>query len=379
MIALFFLIIFGTMGVSYFKGDYYHCHLEHLEETEYGVGDLEYVVEGKWDCLCLGGEWVRYNRNFDDVLNSMSAAFVVSQTFDWSVVMYRAMAFRGQNLQPYKFSNPYNSIYFVVFIVFTNFLITNLFVGVVVSTYNNEKDFISNGSQLVMSQEQKQWLETKLLIMEAKPKFYLKTPKNKFRKFMYKIARHVVFDRFIIAMIVINTVLLCIKWFQEPELVDQVIDTLMTAISVIFFLEFLIKFIAFGLRYFIDPWNIFDFFLVFGTIIGQLLEVFLDIQSITTPSTILRTFRISRLIKLMRSMNSLYVIFETFIMVLPSLLNVGGLLMLLVFIYGVMGINLFATVKLNGSLFENMNFQSIWTASLTLLIMATGDYFNDIM
>lgn len=43
-------------------------------------------------------------------------------------------------------------------------------------------------------------------------------------------------------------------------------------------------------------------------------------------------------------------------MTLPSLLNVGGLLMLLVFMYAVLGIDLFATVKLNGSLRENMNF-----------------------
>lgn len=38
-------------------------------------------------------------------------------------------------------------------------------------------------------------------------------------------------------------------------------------------------------------------------------------------------------------------LFNTVISSLPSLLNVGGLLMLLCFVYAVLGVNLFAKVK----------------------------------
>jgi hypothetical protein len=75
----------------------------------------------------------------------------------------------------------------------------------------------------------------------------------------------------------------------------------------------------------------------------------------------------------------LQIIFETFIVILPSMLNVGGLLFLLVFIYAVLGMNLFSTVQYNDTLFENLNFQNIWISSLTLLVMSTGENFNSIM
>jgi hypothetical protein len=49
--------------------------------------------------------------------------------------------------------------------------------------------------------------------------------------------------------------------------------------------------------------------------------------------------------KLFRKYKSLRAIFETFLVTLPALANVGGLLMLLIYIYAVLGMNLFANVK----------------------------------
>lgn len=42
--------------------------------------------------------------------------------------------------------------------------------------------------------------------------------------------------------------------------------------TAIFTLEFLIKVIAYGRRYFIDSWNIFDMMIVFVTILGIILN-----------------------------------------------------------------------------------------------------------
>lgn len=39
-------------------------------------------------------------------------------------------------------------------------------------------------------------------------------------------------------------------------------------------------------------------------------------------------------------------IFDTFIVTIPSLTNVGVILLLLIYIYAILGVNLFATVKL---------------------------------
>ena len=150
------------------------------------------------------------------------------------------------------------------------------------------------------------------------------------------------------------------------------------AFTIIFTLEAIIKMLAFGVRYFTDIWNLFDLLIVVGTDIGVLLQLFTSISSLTS-ATVLRSLRIARILKLFRKQKSLQIIFETFIVILPSLLNVGALLALLVFIYSVLGMNLFATVQFNDALFENLNFQSIWISCLTLVIMSTGASFNSVL
>jgi hypothetical protein len=79
-----------------------------------------------------------------------------------------------------------------------------------------------------------------------------------------------------------------------------------------------------------------------------------------------------------RKLKSLQIIFETFIVTLPALINVGCLLVLLVYIFSVLSMNVFAKVKFNGGLTENSNFKSIFYTALTLFRMITGDGFFEI-
>ena len=50
------------------------------------------------------------------------------------------MAIVGNEMMPFTLNQSYNSAYFVIYIVISNFFLTNLFVGVVLSSYNREKD-----------------------------------------------------------------------------------------------------------------------------------------------------------------------------------------------------------------------------------------------
>lgn len=59
----------------------------------------------------------------------------------------------------------------------------------------------------------------------------------------------------------------------------------------------------------------------------------------------MKGLRSIRILKLFKRNKSLRVIFDTFMITLPNLLNVGSLLLLLFYIYAILGINLFAVVK----------------------------------
>lgn len=70
IISLLVFLIFGILGVNYFKGSFYSCnHHSYLE------GGLPADVLTKWDCLNLGGAWLNADSNFDNIFESTLLLF----------------------------------------------------------------------------------------------------------------------------------------------------------------------------------------------------------------------------------------------------------------------------------------------------------------
>jgi hypothetical protein len=73
------------------------------------------------------------------------------------------------------------------------------------------------------------------------------------------------------------------------------------------------------------------------------------------------------------------IIFLTFIETMSSLLNVGALMALIIYIYAVLGINLFADIKFNEPMHDRFNFLDVWNAFITLFATATGEGWDGLM
>lgn len=101
-----------------------------------------------------------------------------------------------------------------------------------------------------------------------------------------------------------------------------------------------------------------------------------SLGSITTLFRIIRTARLFRLIKMSEGLTDL---FNTLMIALPQVANVMTLLMLVFFIYAVIGMNLFSSVRLNGGLNDHANFRTFGSSFLMLFRMATGESYNEIM
>ena len=91
-----------------------------------------------------------------------------------------------------------------------NFLITNIFVGVVVSAYNREKENL--GQFFLMDKNQKEWFHTKLLVVRSKPKYYLGKPKQTCRRPFYKVSKSKYFEYIILILIGLNIVAMGMVW-----------------------------------------------------------------------------------------------------------------------------------------------------------------------
>jgi hypothetical protein len=64
---------------------------------------------------------------------------------------------------------------------------------------------------------------------------------------------------------------------------------------------------------------------------------------------------------------------------LPALGSLGALLLLLIFLFSVIGVQMFAFVKLQDNLHEHANFRSFFNSFILLLRCATGEGWNELM
>ncbi|PCI31098.1 hypothetical protein COB52_00380 [Candidatus Kaiserbacteria bacterium] len=178
---------------------------------------------------------------------------------------------------------------------------------------------------------------------------------NRFKDFNIKIASHPLFDGFIITCIILNTIVLALKFYDEPKELPGILEIINYVFAGIFTLEAIIKLFAFGKGYFQDGWNVFDFIIVVGTFGGIILTETTTV-SVGPQTTLIRAFRIGRIFRLIKKAKQLRVIFNTFVITIPSLANVGSLLVLLLYVYSILGVSMFAEIKLQETLNEHANF-----------------------
>ena len=143
--------------------------------------------------------------------------------------------------------------------------------------------------------------------------------------------------------IVLNTIVMAMTFFGMDLEYETALEMINYAFAIIFTVEAVIKLAGLQWNYFDDNWNRFDFAIVCGTNIGIVLLFAVNV-GLGSVTTLVRTFRVGRILRLIQGAKSLRRLFNTLILTLPGLSNISCLLFLLLFIFTVMGTSLFATV-----------------------------------
>ena len=253
--------------------------------------------------------------------------------------------------------------------------ILNMFVGIVINVFTKEKEELEMNH--ILTATQRSFCECMILCYNKKPDIKFTQSGNTVVDACYQMAIHWAFNQFVFVCIFFNTVALCLTWYDEPSSIKPVLSKVNIGFNIIYTIEFIIKYIGMGNEYFADPWNNFDCTIVAAAWLGMIATYFgLKIGAL---AQVLRSFRISRIFKIIRRYKSLRVLFNTFIDALPQLTNVGGLLFLFLFLYSVLGVTLFAKVKLSGELDIHANFKTFPKAFKTLFRMSTGESWHELM
>jgi hypothetical protein len=73
IVSCLFYLIFGIIGVNFFKGTFFSCVFD--PSMEYASAYSVDVIVTKFDCFNYGGSWVNADQNFDNVPEAMSTLF----------------------------------------------------------------------------------------------------------------------------------------------------------------------------------------------------------------------------------------------------------------------------------------------------------------
>ena len=189
----------------------------------------------------------------------------MSTTEGWNAVMWSGVDTTQVDYVPKKDNNIYYVFFFIAFIVIGSQFFINLFVGVVINTFNKQKGKLEKN--FLLTEEQKQWIQVQLVAFKAKPIRKAKPSSSRFRNLCIYIADHEKFETFILVCIILNTIVLATTWYGEPEKLSEGLNYFNNVLALIFTIEAIIKIVALKTMYFYDGWNIFDFIIVVGTII----------------------------------------------------------------------------------------------------------------
>uniref|UniRef100_K3WVK9 Ion transport domain-containing protein n=1 Tax=Globisporangium ultimum (strain ATCC 200006 / CBS 805.95 / DAOM BR144) TaxID=431595 RepID=K3WVK9_GLOUD len=384
LVCSLIFLIFGIIGVNLFKGRLYYCdmstfpeeQLQRLEST-YGFSKLSFKkLFSKADCLDEGGVWVLRNRNYNNVLKSAMTLFELGTTEGWVDIMYEGVDATEIDHHPVENYNRSYVIFFIVFIIIGSFFTLNLFVGAVIDNFNRMHESLEfSGAQ---NETQREWLQIQDMVRSTKLKFTVIEPHHPLRRVCYYIQQHPSFEAFVAFCVLANTIMLGITHFQESDTVVEVLSVGNLLFCVVFFLEAVVKLMSMGSKYFQDRWNIFDFLVVGGSSVSTALPFFTK-GKISPVANTVRALRMGLAIRLMKRAKSMQDIVSTILENMPALINVSTLMFLVMFVYAVIGVQIYAEVKLGENLDEHANFKDISTAMLTLFRFTTGEAWNDVM
>ena len=259
-----------------------------------------------------------------------------------------------------------------------NFFAINLFIGVLLNNFKEQKSKQEGEKKLFMTDAQYQWVKSMNVVRTMKPLKVGIEPRNKILGLFYRLSHSIWFDTVILFAIFGNVIILYMAYFGAPDEHLYIIDTINFACTCIFIIEAIIKIFGLGKTYFYSYWNVFDFALVVGSSIGIYYYFLIGAKDILLLN-IARVFRVFRAFRMLEGFRYSKILVDTLINTLPSLANISALLFLFIYIFAIIGIQCFAKIEYYGYYNQNANFRKISTSILSLLRFSTGENWGSFM
>ncbi|KAM4602262.1 sodium channel protein type 2 subunit alpha-like [Polymixia lowei] len=369
LVCLIFWLIFSIMGVNLFAGKYYYC----VNTTTDEIFPID-VVNNRSDCMALindSARWRNVKINFDNVGAGYLALLQVATFKGWMDIMYAAVDSRNLEDQPEYEVNLYMYLYFVIFIIFGSFFTLNLFIGVIIDNFNQQKKKMSQ--DIFMTEEQKKYYNAMKKLGSKKPQKPIPRPANAFQGCVFDCITKQAFDIVIMILICLNMVTMMVETDDQTQDMDNILYWINLVFIVLFTGECVLKMISLRHYYFTIGWNVFDFVVVILSIVGMFLSKVIEKYFVSpTLFRVIRLARIGRILRLIKGAKGIRTLLFALMMSLPALFNIGLLLFLVMFIYAIFGMSNFAYVKRESGIDDMFNFETFGNSMICLFQITTS-------
>uniref|UniRef100_A0A8D3BTR0 Sodium channel protein n=1 Tax=Scophthalmus maximus TaxID=52904 RepID=A0A8D3BTR0_SCOMX len=376
LVCLIFWLIFSIMGVNLFAGKFGKC----VNRT--GFIHSVALVNNKSECLAMNDTqfyWTKVKVNFDNVGLGYLSLLQVATFKGWMEIMHAAVDSRGVEEQPIREINLYMYIYFVVFIIFGSFFTLNLFIGVIIDNFNQQKRKMS-GQDIFMTEEQKKYYNAMKKLGSKKPQKPIPRPANIVQAFFFDLVSKQAFDIMIMMLIIVNMVTMMVETDEQSERMESILNKINLVFIVIFTTECLIKIFALRCYFFTVAWNIFDFVVIILSIVGIVLADIIEKYFVSpTLFRVIRLARIGRVLRLIRAAKGIRTLLFALMMSMPALFNIGLLLFLVMFIYAIFGMANFAYVKKQDGVDDMFNFETFGNSMICLFQISTSAGWDNLL
>uniref|UniRef100_A0A3Q1HDQ3 Voltage-dependent N-type calcium channel subunit alpha n=1 Tax=Anabas testudineus TaxID=64144 RepID=A0A3Q1HDQ3_ANATE len=375
IVYILFMFIFAVIAVQLFKGKFFYCTDESkgLEKDCRG----QFLDYDRDDVEAQPREWKKYEFHYDNVLWAFLTLFTVSTGEGWPLVLKHSVDATYEDQGPSPGFRMETSIFYVVYFVVFPFFFVNIFVALIIITFQEQGDKAM--AECSLEKNERACID---FAINAKP-LTRYMPENK-QSFQYKMWKFVVsppFEYAIMTLIALNTIVLMMKFYGAPDMYESMLKYLNIVFTALFTLECILKIIAFGpLNYLKAAWNVFDFVTVLGSI-TDILVTEIKVRDKLINLSFLRLFRAARLIKLLRQGYTIRILLWTFVQSFKALPYVCLLIAMLFFIYAIIGMQVFGNIELNEetAINHHNNFQTFFQALTLLFRSATGEAWHEIM
>lgn len=380
ILSILYIIPYAVWGQNLFGGLLYSCNdgsstirnkFDCAGEYSSSPGNFNFLAPRVWGNPTEGSVY-----SFDDFKSALLILFEIISLEGWVSVMTTAMSVAGKDQQLRNDNRQVNALFFLIYNLVGSTTVLTLFVSVII------ENFQTFSGAAYQTAGQRQWIDLRRLILRQEPsKRPKQRPSQPLRAWCYDrvLTKNGWWSRSMTMVYFATLVTLMTQQYGDPNWANRLRDALYLGFTAIYAFDIVARLLGLGWRsYRENPWNLYDLFVVSGTL-ATTLPLLNNSGDTSTVVQFQKLFLTCVALKLVQKNRALNQLFKTAFASLPAILSLFLLWLTMFLVWAIMLVEVFGLTKWGANETYQKNFSTMIGSMVFLSMMSTGEGWNQFM